>query len=39
MERALDGSGPSMGTALLHLAALTAGYGVLARFALRRLAT
>ena len=36
MERALDGSGPSMGTALLHLAALTLAYGVLARFALRR---
>jgi ABC-type transport system involved in cytochrome c biogenesis permease component len=36
MERALDGTGPSMGTALLHLAALTAAYGVLARFALRR---
>jgi ABC-type multidrug transport system permease subunit len=36
MERALDGSGPSLGTALLHLAALTAAYGLLARFALRR---
>jgi ABC-type transport system involved in cytochrome c biogenesis permease component len=39
MERALDASGPSMGTALLHLAALTAGYGLLARFALRRFTT
>jgi ABC-type multidrug transport system permease subunit len=36
MERALDGSGPSLGTALLHLAALTVAYGLLARFALRR---
>ena len=36
MERALDASGPSMGVALLHLAALTLAYGVLARFALRR---
>jgi ABC-type transport system involved in cytochrome c biogenesis permease component len=36
MERALDPSGPAMGTALLHLAVLTAAYGVLARFALRR---
>jgi ABC-type transport system involved in cytochrome c biogenesis permease component len=36
MERALDASGPSMGTALLHLAALTAVYGAIARLALRR---
>jgi ABC-2 type transport system permease protein len=36
MERALDASGPGMGTALAHLAALTVAYGVLARFALRR---
>jgi ABC-type transport system involved in cytochrome c biogenesis permease component len=36
MENALDASGPDMGTALLHLAALTAGYAVLARIALRR---
>ena len=36
MERALDASGPSMGVALLHLAALTLAYGVLARLALRR---
>lgn len=38
MERALDASGPSLGTALLHLAALTAAYGLLARLALRRFA-
>ncbi|MGH2982364.1 MAG: ABC transporter permease, partial [Solirubrobacterales bacterium] len=38
MERALDASGPSMGTAVAHLAALTVGYGVLARLALRRFA-
>jgi ABC-type multidrug transport system permease subunit len=36
MERGLDGSGPAIGTALVHLALLTAAYGVLARFALRR---
>ena len=36
MESALDETGPSMGTALLHLAALTVAYGGLARFALRR---
>jgi ABC-type transport system involved in cytochrome c biogenesis permease component len=36
MERALDASGPSMVTALIHLAVLTVVYGVLARFALRR---
>ncbi len=36
MERALDASGPSMGTALIHLAVLTVVYAVLARFALRR---
>jgi ABC-2 type transport system permease protein len=35
---ALDASGPSLGTALLHLAALAVGYGLLARFALRRFA-
>jgi hypothetical protein len=39
MERALDASGPSMWTALLHLALLTAAYGVLARLALRRFAS
>jgi hypothetical protein len=39
MERALDASGPSMGTALLHLAALTVAYAFLARFALRRFAS
>jgi len=38
MERALDASGPSMVTALLHLAVLTFVYGVLARLALRRFA-
>ena len=36
MESALDETGPSMGPALLHLAALTVVYGALARFALRR---
>ncbi len=36
MESALDETGPSMGTALLHLAVLTVAYGGLARFALRR---
>jgi ABC-type transport system involved in cytochrome c biogenesis permease component len=39
MERALDASGPSMGTALIHLAALTVAYAFLARFALRRFAS
>lgn len=38
MTTALDASGPSLSTALLHLAALVAGYLVLARLALRRLA-
>jgi ABC-2 type transport system permease protein len=37
MERALDASGPSMIASLLHLAALTAAYGLIARFSLRRL--
>jgi ABC-2 type transport system permease protein len=36
MEKALDPSGPSMWTALLHLAVLTAAYGAIARLALRR---
>jgi ABC-2 type transport system permease protein len=36
MTAALDASGPSLGQALLHLAALAAAYGLLARFALRR---
>lgn len=36
---ALDSAGPSLGTALLHLAALVAAYGLLARLALRRFAT
>ena len=35
---ALDESGPSLAGALLHLAALAAGYGLLARLALRRFA-
>jgi ABC-2 type transport system permease protein len=39
MERALDASGPGMGTALLHLALLTVVYGALARVALRRFAS
>lgn len=33
---ALDPAGPDLGVALLHLAALIAAYGLLARFALRR---
>jgi ABC-type transport system involved in cytochrome c biogenesis permease component len=36
MEQALDASGPSLGTALAHLAALTAAYAAIARLALRR---
>jgi ABC-type transport system involved in cytochrome c biogenesis permease component len=36
MESGLDETGPSMWTALLHLAVLTVVYGGLARFALRR---
>ncbi|MEK6278058.1 MAG: ABC transporter permease [Actinomycetota bacterium] len=36
MEGALDEAGPALGTQLLHLAALTVVYGLLARFALRR---
>ena len=36
MERALDASGPSMVTALIHLAVLVLAYGLLARLALRR---
>lgn len=39
MTGALDPAGPSIGTALLHLAILLAGYGLLARFALRRFAS
>jgi ABC-2 type transport system permease protein len=38
MTAALDPSGPDLGVALLHLAALSAAYGLLARFALRRFA-
>jgi ABC-type multidrug transport system permease subunit len=36
MTAALDASGPSLGQAFLHLAALAVAYGLLARFALRR---
>jgi ABC-2 type transport system permease protein len=36
MTGSLDSAGPSVGTALLHLAALAAAYGVIARLALRR---
>lgn len=36
---ALDSAGPSLGIALLHLAALVAAYGLLARLALRRFAS
>lgn len=36
MTGALDPSGPSLGLSLLHLAALIAAYGLLARLALRR---
>ncbi len=39
MTAALDSSGPSIGAPLLHLAALIAAYGLLARFALRRFAS
>ncbi|MGZ5308045.1 MAG: ABC transporter permease [Solirubrobacterales bacterium] len=38
MQGALDASGPSLLAPLLHLAALVAAYGVLARLALRRFA-
>jgi ABC-2 family transporter protein len=38
MSGALDEAGPGMGVPLLHLAALTLAYGVLARVALRRFA-
>jgi hypothetical protein len=38
LEGALDAAGPSIWVAVLHLAALTAAYGVLARLALRRFA-
>jgi ABC-2 type transport system permease protein len=38
MTAALDEAGPSLGTALLHLAALIAAYGIAARLALRRFA-
>ncbi len=36
MTAALDPGGPSIATALAHLAILIAAYGLLARFALRR---
>jgi len=39
MTAALDPGGPSIATALLHLAILTGAYGLLARFALRRFTT
>jgi ABC-2 type transport system permease protein len=39
MTAALDSAGPSIGGPLLHLAALTVAYGLLARFALRRFAS
>jgi len=39
IEGALDPAGPSVGPALLHLAALTVAYGLLARLALRRFAS
>jgi hypothetical protein len=38
MSGALDAAGPGLGVPLLHLAALTLAYGVLARLALRRFA-
>jgi hypothetical protein len=38
MTAALDPAGPSLGAALLHLAALAAAYGFLARLALQRFA-
>jgi ABC-2 type transport system permease protein len=39
MTGALDSAGPSLGAPLLHLIALTAAYGLIARFALRRFST
>ena len=36
MDAALNGADPGLGPPLLHLAALTAGFGVLARVGLRR---
>jgi ABC-2 type transport system permease protein len=38
LEGALEDAGPSLAAAIAHLAILTAAYGLLARFALRRLA-
>jgi ABC-2 type transport system permease protein len=39
MTAALDPAGPSIAAALLHLAILTAAYGLVARTALRRFTT
>ena len=39
MQGALDPGGPALGLPLLHLAAIVAAYGVLARLALRRFAS
>jgi ABC-2 type transport system permease protein len=39
MTAALDPAGPAIGWPLLHLAGLTAAYGLIARFALRRFAS
>lgn len=36
LEGALEEAGPSLSAAIVHLAILTAAYGLLARFALRR---
>ncbi len=38
MDAAINGSSPSLGVSLLHLLALTAGFAVLSRLALRRFA-
>jgi hypothetical protein len=38
MEGALDAAGPDLPAPLLHLLALTAAYGLIARLALRRFA-
>ena len=39
MPGALDAAGPALGLPLIHLAAIVAAYGVLARLALRRFAS
>ena len=36
MRGALDAGGPGLGLPLIHLAAIVAAYGILARVALRR---